>query len=491
MDSCTSVMEDWEIISRPNRKRDDLCAGDSIATQENLVKYPHPSDVDDDFEATTSILADLLIPGKGKPSTNQVVVVEKGKITYVGDPNKVPSKYSRVAVKRVPVLMPGLWECHSHFIGSSPNKPITVENMAFLHPAEAGARNARALHDTLYAGFTSCVDLGGYAPELQTVIDEGSIIGPTLYGAGAMLSMTAGHGDVFELPLGTVQQRFSVRAPGTDAGFYPIIFADGVDECRKAVRVNLRRKARVIKVLTSGGVTSRDDNPMYRQFSDEELKVIVEEAGRMGLSCAAHAIGKAGIMAAIRAGFKVIEHNSFADDEVIDLMKKKGVMLVATMTPLQSIVDNKDSYPKEMYDKAMKVVTAHKEAYARAIKAGVRCAIGSDLFGGPGSVLGPGMNGREIGLAVAAGMSPLDAIEAATANGPLTLGPEQAPKSGQIMEGYDADLIALQSSPLEDIKVLQIPKNITHIWKAGILVKAPGLDSWDALASWSKSTVKG
>jgi imidazolonepropionase-like amidohydrolase len=98
----------------------------------------------------------------------------------------------------VPVLLPGLWECHAHFMGASPNKPINIENLIFTFAAEAGARAVRQLRDTLYAGFTSCVDLGGYAPELQRVIAEGSILGPTLYGAGGAITMTAGHGDAFE-----------------------------------------------------------------------------------------------------------------------------------------------------------------------------------------------------------------------------------------------------------------------------------------------------
>lgn len=284
------------------------------------------------------------------------------------------------------------------------------------------------------------------------------------------------------VPLGSAWQKLSVNAPGTDVGSVPLLVCDGIDECRKAVRMNVRRGAKVIKVLTSGGATSRDDNPKYQQFSDEELAVIVSEARRMGLVCAAHAIGKAGIMAAIRAGFKVIEHGSWADDEVLKLMKEKDVMLVATLTPIQSIMDNQGSYPKPMVDKVKAFYEVHKKMYRSAVKAGVRCALGSDLFGGIGTVLSPGLNGREVPYAVKyGGMTPLEAIEAATANGPYTLGSEQAPQSGQIRAGYDADFIALEENPMDDISVLSSPKNIKHIWKGGKLVKAPGLDSWAVL----------
>lgn len=260
----------------------------------------------------------------------------------------------------------------------------------------------------------------------------------------------------------------------------PLLLADGVDECRKAVRINLRRGARVIKVMTSGGVASLSDDPQRQQFSDEELQTIVDEARRMGLVCAAHAIGKPGIMAAIRAGFKVIEHGSYADEEVFRAMKKRDVLLVATISPLRSIVDNEASYPPSTYAKARAVYETHIHAYKSAIESGVRIALGSDLFGGTGSDLAPGLNGREVVYAVEAGMSPLDAIAAATAHGPETLGP-QAPKSGQIREGYDADFLGLEENPLDDIELLKCSKAIKWIWKAGRLVKAPDMDPWDAL----------
>lgn len=285
---------------------------------------------------------------------------------------------------------------------------------------------------------------------------------------------------LIRIPLGSAWQKLSVNAPGTHVGSVPMLLADGVDECRKAVRINLRRGARVIKVMTSGGVTSRDDNPMLQQFSDEELNHIVDEAGRMNMVCAAHAIGKAGIMAAIRAGFHVIEHGSFADEETLNAMNRNGVMLVATITPIQSILDNEDAYPPEMYRETVKFAKVHKQMYRNAIKAGVKCALGSDLFGGTGTVLGAGLNGHEVVYAVEAGMSPLEAITAATAHGPETLGP-QAPKSGIIQEGYDADFLGLEENPLDDIEVLQSPKKIKYIWKGGKLMKAPGLDPWDAL----------
>jgi imidazolonepropionase-like amidohydrolase len=156
------------------------------------------SDKDGASAGVTYILADLLIPGKGEPASDQAVICQAGKIVYVGSPSTIPSEFSNAVPIRVPYLLPGLWDCHSHFMGLAPEKAINVLNLFATAPAEAAARATRQVRDTLYAGFTSCVELGGYGIDLEPVIGEGSILGPTIYGAGAALSMTAGHGDVFE-----------------------------------------------------------------------------------------------------------------------------------------------------------------------------------------------------------------------------------------------------------------------------------------------------
>jgi imidazolonepropionase-like amidohydrolase len=197
MSSTLGDLEDWEIISR-NTGRSRRKTTEDWPFEDTEVTDESP-----DEEDVIGILASLLIPGKGQPQRDQAVLSDRssGKLIYVGDSASIPSDYSNVKLKEVPVVMPGMWECHSHFMGCSPNRPIDSENLGMTNPAEAGARNVRALKETLYAGFTSCVDLGGYACELQKVIDEGLILGPTLYGAGAAISMTAGHGEIFEYVL--------------------------------------------------------------------------------------------------------------------------------------------------------------------------------------------------------------------------------------------------------------------------------------------------
>ena len=433
-----------------------------------------PTEVGDDAEHSkkkiiTCICADLLIPGRGEPLEDAATVLEDGKIAFVGSQSDILPKYASVPQVRVPVLMPGMWDCHTHFSGGT-------DDLSFLlpHPATCGAFITRSFHDTLMAGITSVREVAGFAIEASKIVEAGLAYGPNVYGAGACLSQTAGHGDQFELPIGWVWRSSGVKMDS--GGDYPgnsmLCLADGVDECRKAVRLQIRRGAKLIKVLASGGVLSRDDDPKFQQFSDEELKVIVEEAGRMNRIVAAHVHGKAGIMAAIRAGCRTLEHGSYLDDEAIEFMKEKGIMLVATRTIVAVGRANLDLIPsKQSRAKMIEIEKVHKAAYARAVKAGVKCALGTDLGDStPGSPLAHGTNAGEFAYAVEAGMSPLEAIEAGTANAPDTLGP-MAPKSGQIKESYDADVIALSKNPLDDITVLKDPRNITHVWKAGKLSK--------------------
>lgn len=358
----------------------------------------------------------------------------------------------------------------------SGNKDYNFGNNILQHPATLGARLARSLHDVLMSGFTSVRDLGGYAIEVAIPVNEGMILGPNIYSAGAAISQTAGHGDVFGLPIGWAWQKCgtSVNANGGNVGMNQLLLADGNDEVRKAVRLNIRRGAKVIKVLASGGVLSRDDNPLDQQFSDEELKTIVEEAARAKRIVAAHVHGKEGIMAALKAGCKTIEHGAFYDEESIKLTKEKGAIYIATRTVVAEGVKHPELMTPESYEK-MKFAARHHEAAVKlAIKHGVTMAAGCDIGLSNPAVEGlhHGCSGGEPGYLVEAGMTPLQAIEAATANGPLTLGP-QAPMSGQVKKGYDADLVALDKNPLDDISVLAKVKHVTHVWKGGKLFKSP------------------
>lgn len=412
--------------------------------------------------------ANLLIPGRGDPIHDGALVMNSGKIEWVGRRKDLPDRYAAFEPICVPVLMPGLWDCHAHFTGSSWTGELSkIPKYLPGSNALAGAMCAADLEATLMAGFTSVRDLGGYGCDLWPGVEKGFLVGPNIYGAVAALSITGGHGDDGRQPIDTVLDA------SCHAGM-PIQLCDGVDGCTCAVRTVIRRGARVIKVCSSGGVMSLNDDPEDRQFSDEELRAIVEEAGRSRRAVAAHAIGKAGILAGLRAGVRSIEHGIFLDDEVADMMLEKDALLVPTQHVIRSLVDNYlDILPKASRDKVLEIAKRSKESYKLALDRGVRFALGTDtLSSDTASPLRHGNNANELVYAVELGMTPLQAIEAATANSPDTLG-EMAPLSGQLKRGYDADVIAVKANPLDNVGVLTDAVNVTHVWRGGKLFKSP------------------
>ena len=406
--------------------------------------------------------ADLIIPGRGQPIKNGSMISSDGKIILVCKTDTLGPEHAKVPPITVPVLMPGMWDCHMHFMGA---EKTAVDDMIMVPPAIAGARSAKDIVATLNAGFTSVRELAGYGSDLSKVISEGWLPGPNIYPAVSILSQTAGHGDAHSLPLDLLNDRMRHGLP-----FY---LCDGVSECIKAVRIQIRRGAKVIKVATSGGVLSIIDDPQMQKFSAKELEAIVEEATRADRIVAAHCHGRKGILAALRAGCRTIEHGSYLDQEAIELMLEMNAILVPTRSIIEYGLQHAEAFTKESYAKMVKVSEAHTKSYQLAVNAGIRIALGTDLgFSSPTIRFNHGMNGGEFRYAVDAGMTSLEAIEAGTANGPETLG-LQAPKSGQLKPGYDADFIALSGNPIEDIDILADPGKVTHVWKAGNLHKSP------------------
>jgi imidazolonepropionase-like amidohydrolase len=235
------------------------------------------------------------------------------------------------------------------------------------------------------------------------------------------------------------------------------------------VREQLRRNARIIKVCASGGVLSVIDDPIHQEFTVRELRTIVEVAGLAERSVAAHCHGKPGIMAALEAGVLTIEHGSYLDDEACAAMKETGAILVPTLTIVRELLDG-DRLPPYAARKLLEIAQLHRDNIARAHRAGVRIAMGSDIQSTGDAPAAWGSHGLEATLLDEVGMEPLDVIEAATANGPATLG-RQAPRSGVLRQGFDADIVIVDGNPLRDISVLADPSRITAVWKAGTLVK--------------------
>ena len=410
----------------------------------------------------TRVEADLLIPGVGEPITNGCVVFEGPTISYAGPIEGSPTPSPSDTSIGVPAVLPGLWDTHAHFFGL---RNLSMEEVVYTSPWVGILRAARDAEKALRAGFTSVRELSGFGVYLSRAVEDGSIVGPHIYGAGAMLSPTGGHGDDHAYPLEFVHfWRNRLGLPGP---------CDGVPECLAAVRKILRLGAPVVKICASGGVMSDLDSPIHQQFSEEEIRAIVEEAARADRIVAAHCHGKAGIMAALNAGVKTIEHGSYLDEECADLMLAKGAMLVPTRWIISQIVATArtSGLPEFMLEKARKIHDRHREAMRLAVGKKIPIALGTDTIGS--SEAAPvywGGNGQELPLMVEdGGMTPLQAIEAATANGPRTLGP-RAPLSGQLRAGYAADLIVVREDPLKRIAVLAEPENIARVWKGGRLV---------------------
>jgi imidazolonepropionase-like amidohydrolase len=405
------------------------------------------------------ITADLLIPGRGRPVPGGVVVLDGGRISYAGPAAEAPDTPRAVACQAVTV-MPGLWDCHGHFLGA---RTLDLGRLPLEPVALRAARCARDLRAALDAGVTSVREVGGLGIHLARAVAEGVLEGPAIYPAGAVLSTTGGHGDLHAYPLSWMEE-FG-RLDGE------LRLADGADECMRAVREQLRRNARLIKVCASGGVLSEVDHPVHQQFTLGELRAIVEVAGLAERVVAAHCHGKPGIMAALEAGVRTIEHGTYLDDECCAAMQETGAILVPTRTIVEQVLAHLDAVPDYAAAKGVAIAEAHAQAMARAIGHGVTIAMGTDIaLTGPGVPNSWGQNGSELVHLVAAGMTPLQAIEAATATGPLTLGP-QAPRSGRLEAGYDADVITLDADPLADIAVLADPAHVTGVWTGGRRVK--------------------
>ncbi len=400
---------------------------------------------------STRIVADVLIPGRGEPIERGTVVMEHGSIVYAGPTAGAPAASSDDSSTEAPVVMPGLWDCHTHFVGMSLS---SLDALATVDLVGAAARAVEDAGKVLDGGITSVRDVGGIGLRLAPVVAEGRMRGPHIYGAGRILSTTGGHGDVHSLPLDFAHELTC------NTGFS--ILCDGVPEVLKAVRTDLRANAKLIKICASGGVMSEIDHPMHQQFSDEELAAIVGEAARAERIVAAHCHGKAGIMAALRAKVHSVEHGSFLDEEAADLMVEQGTWLVPTRYVNEALL-GQDDLPRYVHEKGQMVSGVHEQAMKIAVAKGVKIATGCDIFVS-GQMYGTGS--LEVLHLINAGMTDLEAIEAATANGPETLGP-QAPHTGQLRAGFDADVITLDTNPLDDRSVWGDPDRVTGVWQLG------------------------
>lgn len=415
----------------------------------------------------TRVDAEVLIPGIGQPVANGTVIFDdRNRIIYSGSQSAAPEQPEANMTVHVKTVMPGLWDCHTHFSGSvGPNSPFIMTeefpaNYLAFHDA------VQQLHETLMMGITSVREVGGeFGQPLHELLRTGRAVGPNFHFAGRALGMTAGHADSQTKTLEYVRQLHD-RNEGFGA------LCDGVPECVKRVREQLRMQADIIKVMASGGVLSEFDEPTDTEMSLEELKAIVDEARRARRAVAAHVHGTGGIQNAIDAGVTSIEHGTYMTEAQADALIEKSDDIIYVPTALIAQEFFNGTRPAGLDDnqwrKGVGVLAHHTAAIKMAIKKGVPIATGTDCPHRCAEV------GKEIGYLHMFGMSPLEAIQAATGNAPRCMGQfGLMPKSGRLMEGYEADVIALDVNPLEDLAALTLSERITHVWKGGVSAKSP------------------
>jgi imidazolonepropionase-like amidohydrolase len=388
---------------------------------------------------------------------NMVVVILGDRIQSVGSAAVVtiPLGATVIDLSHATVL-PGLIDCHTH-LGARADRYDEIYNFKDtpFQSAFAGVVNARK---TLEAGFTSVRDVGSLpflAVDLRNSINEGFIPGPRIVASGPGISITGGHGDLNNF---SPQTRVTMFPEERD---YQI--ADGVDQIRHVVRAQVKYGVDVIKILATGGVLSKGDSPGAPQFTPEELKAAAEEAHMAGRKIAAHAHGTQGIKNAILAGIDSIEHASLIDDEGIRLAKEHGTYLVMDIYNDDYILGKAIEFglPKENVEKEKMVGRLQRENFERAVKGGAKMAFGTDA-----GVYPHGDNAKQFFYMVKFGMTPAQAIRAATSSAADLIG--RSRDVGTIEANKFADIIAVTADPLQDVRALE---NVGFVMKGGVVVK--------------------
>lgn len=394
----------------------------------------------------------------GKLTDNGMVVVDGDKIQAVGTDLKVPQG-ARVIDLGDATLMPGMIDSHVHLDGQfEENWYKGFYDDLMRTPAEQALYGAHYAKETLYAGFTTVRDVGSVhyiAAALRNAIDAGVIEGPRMIVSNYAISSTGGHADSNPLPP-------QVVAPfGPDKGV-----CNGADECRAAVRYQMKYGATVIKFMPSGGVLSLSDPVDVPELTQAEMDAIVSEAHTWHRKVAAHCHGDLAAKMAIQAGVDSIEHGTFLKDDTLKLMKDKGVYLVPTLYAGYWVGQKADTYPPAIRVKALAAAAQMQIMFQHAVKIGVPIAFGTD------SAVEPhGLDAQEFWLMVKNGMSPADALMAATAKAADLLYGDRNDKSvkppvGTLEAGKYADIVALPGNPLNDIHATEHP---VLVMKGGVI----------------------
>lgn len=378
---------------------------------------------------------------------NQVVEVRDG---FVGDASQ-----GKIVDLRQAFVLPGLIDSHVHLTSQqNPNGRLEQVTLSDADKAMVGARYARR---TLMAGFTTVADLGASNEAifaLRNAVKTGDVPGPRIIAAGSSVSIHGGHGDINGYREDVMHLLSSES------------ICSGPEDCMRAVRTQVRAGADIIKITATGGVLSNTAAGLNQQFSDPELSAIVESAHRMGRQVTAHAHGVDGINAFLRAGGDSIEHGTYLDDQSIRLFKSNGAWLIPTLLA-GDFVARVASGPNNFFTpaqtaKALEAGPKMLDMARRAHEGGVKIAFGTDS-----GVSAHGDNAQEFALLVRAGLTPLEAIQAATVGAAEHL--RISNEAGKIAPGMPADIVAVLGDPLTDVTELE---RMRFVMKSGVVYRA-------------------
>jgi imidazolonepropionase-like amidohydrolase len=405
----------------------------------------------------TIIHCGYLIDGKSSDAQSQMtVIVDGGKIISVvkGFSNK--SNGDTLIDLSKKTVMPGLIDLHVHLEGET-NRDQALQRFT-LNEADIAFRAAAFAKKTLLAGFTTVRDLGGTGVNtaLRNAINQGYVIGPRIFSAGKSIATTGGHAD----PTNSYRKDL-MGDPGPNEGVI-----NSPEDARKAVRQRYKDGADLIKITATGGVLSLAKDGSGPQFTDAELKAIIETAKDYGMHTAAHAHGAEGMKRAVLAGITTIEHGTLMTEEVMDLMKQKGTYFVPTLTAGKFVGEQASVpgyYHPLVVPKAAAIGPQIQKTYSIAYKRGVKIAFGTDA-----GVFFHGNNAQEFALMVEGGMPPMEAIKAATVVNAAIL--KMSDKIGTIEPGKIADIVATDENPLQNIKAME---KVTFVMKEGVIYKGP------------------
>lgn len=397
-----------------------------------------------------------LIDGTGRePLQDSAVLIEGSRIKSLGlsDEVDIPDGTKVVDISGK-TIMPGLIDAHVHLGTESMGRSINPGYWNIVTPTPLKVFHAlRNAQLTLEAGFTSVrnvvLEQDPWDVSLKTAIEQGITVGPRVVASGGLVSMTAGHLDLY-FP-GSVPR----RADRT---------ADGVDQVRKAVRERVRAGADFIKICTSGGVVSLSDAPDWRNYTLAEVEAICDEAHALQRRVMAHAEGRIGVKNAIKGNVDTLEHGYFIDEEDCHMMKSKNIILVPTLGISINIMERGEELgvTEEGIEKMRRFEEFHIESVKRAHESSVKIALGTDALA---TIFSHGENAFELECLVKIGLSPIEAIVAATRNAAEAIG--LGDETGTLEEGKLADVIVVDGDPLRDIMVFQDKEKIQMVIKDG------------------------